>query len=66
MSYPPLPLYGAVDRPIMRSRVVVRDPGLGWGWVGVGLLFVVGVSAVVHGARHEQEAAEQRRAQAGR
>ena len=66
MTYPPLPLYGAVDRPLMRSRVVVREPGMGWGWIGVGLLFVVGVSAVVHGARHEAEAVEKQRAQARR
>lgn len=48
------PDYGA-PAPIMRTKVRVRDPAFGWGWIGVSLLAIVGISAVMQGGRHEAE-----------
>jgi hypothetical protein len=34
----------------------VKEPSFGWGWLGVGALFVVGTLAVYHGGRHNDDA----------
>jgi len=44
----------------MRTRVRVRDPAFGWGWIGVALLGIIGTAAVVNGARHEAEVQSKR------
>jgi hypothetical protein len=42
-------------RPVMRTRVLTKNPPMTWAWIGIGVLSIVGVLAVVHGERHENE-----------